>query len=186
MKDLYGGLFVCYYMIMPIFEEAFTFNYFGHLIHARSLGIEVVPVTSLITSVHVVPITPDDKIVAVNIKERGYDIPGGHIDMGEDSPITALKRELREEADITIFDPILLDVLSIRCDTLDLTEKPHMLLYAARVDQMNDFIENDEVSRRVLMKPGEFIDNYFGNKAFCAQLVKAGLEAVSAQKLQEF
>jgi 8-oxo-dGTP diphosphatase len=166
---------------MSIYEEAFTFNYFGHFINARSLGTETIPATSLVTSVHAAPITVDSNIVAVNIKGRGFDIPGGHIDEGEGSPLTALRRELREEADITISDPILIDVLNIQCDTLDLSDKPYMLLYVARVDRMNDFIPNDEVSERVVMQPDEFIDNYFGNKSYCTQFIQHSIEILSAQ-----
>lgn len=168
---------------MSIFEEAFTFNYFGHTINARSLGTETIPATSAVTSVHVAPVTPDGEVVTVNIKGRGFDIPGGHIDEGEDSPVTALNRELREEANITIFAPILIDVLRIQCDTLDLSDKPYMLLYAARVDQMNDFTANDEVSERVIMQPDEFINNYFGNKRYCSQFIKRALEAAATEEL---
>lgn len=164
---------------MPIYHEDFTFNYFGHTINARSLGAETVPAISLITSVHVVPVTHNDKIVVVNVRSHGFDIPGGHIDEGENTPVQALNRELQEEANITIFKPSLIDVLHLQCDTLDLNDKPYMLLYAARVDQMAEFIMNDEVSERVVMSPDEFIDNYFGDKAYCIHFVKNALEAIT-------
>ena len=163
---------------MSLYEEAFTFSYFDHIITAHSLGTESVPDISLVTSVHVAPITNEGKIVAVHIKGRGFDIPGGHIDANETSPIMALNRELQEEANITILNPVLIDILHIQSQTLNLRDKPYMLLYAARVDHMNDFIEDDEVSERVIMSPDKFITSYFGNRAYCVQYINRALTAI--------
>lgn len=167
---------------MPLIDEPFSFNYFGHIIIARSLGTIAMPDITKLISAHVVPITFDGNIIAVNIISRGWDIPGGHIDAGELSPITALSREASEEAQITVVDPVLIDVLELKSDTLSsLVAKPYMALYAARVDKVDEFTPNEEVSTREIMTTETFIENYFGNKSYATQMMNSATDAVSLQ-----
>jgi 8-oxo-dGTP pyrophosphatase MutT (NUDIX family) len=146
-------------------SKTFTFDYFGSIITATSLGTDSVPALRETLTSHCVPFTSDGKIVAVNIIGRGVDIPGGHIDENE-SAVEALRRESYEEAQITIGNPILIDVwkLSSTNEELGLSEKPYILLYSAHVESMQDFMANNEVSERLIMEPDDFVATYFGDK----------------------
>ncbi len=165
---------------MPLIDEPFSFNYFGHTIVARSVGPSIMPSISKLVTAHVIPFDSDSNVVAVNITNRGWDIPGGHIDEGELSPLTTLRREADEEAQITVATPILIDILDLKSETLSyLTAKPYMVLYAARIDTIREFTPNDEVSARQTMEPDRFIENYFGYKPYAAQMMKAAMNALS-------
>lgn len=163
---------------MPLLNEPFSFAYFGHNITARSLGPATIPDISAITSVHLVPFTSEGNIVSVNIVNRGWDIPGGHVDRGESSPLDTLQREAREEASLSTLEPILVDVLALECETLDLKARPYMLIYVAEVAELSSFAPNDEVSQRLLMTPKMFVDSYFGNKAYAQALINASASAL--------
>jgi 8-oxo-dGTP diphosphatase len=163
---------------MHLLDEPFSFTYFGHNITARSLGPATIPDISTITSVHVVPFTSEGVIVGVNVVNRGWDIPGGHVDQGESSPLETLRREAREEASLSILEPILVDVLALECETLDLKARPYMLVYTAEVAELSSFTPNDEVSQRLLMTPKMFVDSYFGNKAYAQALIDASVRAL--------
>jgi len=145
--------------------KTFSFDYFGSTIVAESLGVGSVPPVQATLSSHCIPFTADGKIVAINVLDRGIDIPGGHID-GDETAIEAMQREAREEAQITISDPKLIDVwqLSSANAQLGLSKRPYLLLFSAGVESMNDFTANDEVSERLILSPDEFIAQYFGDK----------------------
>ena len=165
---------------MPLIDEPFSFNYFGHIINARSLGPVALPDIAKLITAHVVPITSDGNVIAVNIIGRGWDIPGGHIDDGEPSPVVALRREASEEAQITVTAPILIDILELKSDSLGyLADRPYMALYAAKTDEVGEFNPNEEVSARETMTPGAFIENYFGNKTYATQMMKSAMGALN-------
>lgn len=163
---------------MSLLNVPFSFTYFGHNITARSLGPTTIPDISTIISVHVVPFTNDGNVVGVNIVNRGWDIPGGHVDEGELSPIDTLRREAREEASLTTLEPILVDVLSLECETLDLKSRPYMLVYTAEVAELSTFTPNNEASQRLVMTRKLFIDSYFGNKPYAQALINASAKAL--------
>lgn len=54
------------------------------------------PQTELITSIHAICFQ-NDKLLLVDIKNRGWSFPGGHIELNE-SPLDCVKREVLEEA----------------------------------------------------------------------------------------
>ena len=164
---------------MPLLSEPFSFSYFGHTILASSLGPVEIPDISRIISVHVVPLATDGSIIAINVTGRGWDIPGGHVDEGEPSPLSTLSREAREEANLTTLEPILIDVLTLKCETLDLSAKPYMLVYAAQVWDLGDFTPSDEVSERSLMSKKKFISNYFGNTTYATRMIDAAMRAIT-------
>lgn len=169
---------------MPLIDEPFSFNYFGHTITARSLGTGAIPDISTITSVHVVPIANDGNIVAINVINRGWDIPGGHVDEGESSPLDALRREALEEANVSLLEPVLVDVLMLESETLDISTKPYLLMYAAEIWELNTFTPNNEVSQRLLMTAKMFVDSYFGNKTYAKAMVDASVSALAPNRCQ--
>lgn len=157
-------------------SETFSFNYFGSVINAESLGVESLPPLGQTLTAHCVPFTADGKIVAVNVIGRGVDIPGGHIDANE-TAIEAMQREAQEEARITVSNPVIIDVwrLSSTDSALGLSQKPFILLYSVEVESMEDFHPNDEVSERLVLEPNDFIASYFGDKRQARVMVEKAL-----------
>ena len=157
--------------------KSFSFNYFGSEIEATSLGTAFMPSTKMIISSHCIPFTKDGKIIAVNIIGRGIDIPGGHIDDNE-TAIEAMQREVREEAQITIANPVLADVwrLTSTNTELGLSQKPYLLVYATDVQAINEFIPNNETDKRFTLEPEAFIDSYFGG----ARMARVMIDRASA------
>ncbi|MEZ4734198.1 MAG: NUDIX domain-containing protein [Caldilineaceae bacterium] len=99
-----------------------------------------------------------DHILMTNLRQRGWDIPGGHLESGE-TPETAMRREVMEEAGALLTDVQLLGYQRIRL----LGEIPpgyryphpdsYQVLYLARVAALVDFAGNHEASQRALFAP---------------------------------
>lgn len=133
------------------------------------IGNQFQPDFSEVTGVIAICFTADGKLVAVNIRKRGWDLPGGHVEEGETDPITTLNREVMEEAYMTVTEPQLVEV--IQSDYFD-DRKSYMLVYAALVDEMLEFVPTDEVSARQAMDVEEFIDQYqAGDKRLVRQAI---------------
>jgi 8-oxo-dGTP diphosphatase len=159
--------------------SSFSFDYFGSVITATPLGVDFVPSKGEVITSACVTLTEDKKIVAVDVIGRGIDIPGGHIDPGE-TAVDAMRREAFEEAYIKVDAPTLIDVLKVTSDDkrLGLEEKPYMLIYAAKVSEIQDFIVNDEISQRLIMTREEFVSNYFANHDYARNMIDAAVRAL--------
>lgn len=94
------------------------------------------------------------KILALK-NERGWDIPGGHLDDGE-SVIDATHREVLEEASVTI--------VNLQFFGFILNGDTAMSVFTADLDELKDFVVNDEdpTSDRTFMDTEEFMDVYSG------------------------
>lgn len=160
----------------------FSFNYFGSIITAKPLGNKTLPPVSEIITACCVPITDNKKIIAVNVIGRGIDIPGGHIDAGE-TALDAVHRETYEEAFIRVYEPILVDVLEVTSsdDSLGFNKKPYMLIYAAKVKEVDDFIVNSEVSERLILSPEAFTSAYFADQNYAKEMIGSAMELVSSR-----
>ena len=156
----------------------FSFNYFGSIIEATPLGTGFIPDAQDTLTSHCIPFTYDGKIVAVNIINRGIDIPGGHIDDNE-TAIEAMQRETQEEAQVSVENPILVDVWRLKSTNsqLGLSKKPYLLLYTADVVSMNDFTPNKEADERLILEPKDFVMKYFGDKQQARVMVDSALAA---------
>ncbi len=64
----------------------------------KHLGQDHTPPFESMTSVSVVPFLKNGDIVAVRLRHRGLDIPGGHVEPDEKNPIETMNREALEEA----------------------------------------------------------------------------------------
>lgn len=98
-------------------------------------------------------------LLLTNLHDRGWDIPGGHLEPGE-TPIEAMERELFEETGVRIASPEVLGYEWIR-----LYRKPedykypypdsYMAFYCAKIARMDDFQSTAEAKGRGFFKPEE-------------------------------
>lgn len=117
----------------------------------------ILPNFSQVTSVAAIPFTDDGKLVVVNLRHRGLDLPGGHVEPFETRPEETMSREVMEEASMTIRDSVLVDV--VESDYFD-DRKSYILIYAAYVDEFKEFAQNEESSERVIITVEDFIQQY--------------------------
>jgi len=87
--------------------------------------------------------------------ERGWDIPGGHLD-GDESVIDATHREVLEEASVTIKD--------LRFFAFILNGDTAMSVFTAVPDEIREFVvhEDDPTSDRTFMDVDKFMGVYSG------------------------
>ena len=123
---------------------------------------------SKVTAVTAIPFTENGDIVAVRLRHRGIDLPGGHVEAIEATPDQTLQREVMEEACMTVRNPILAEVIES-----DYFEDPsYMLLYGCFVDSLSEFVPNDESIERVTVSIDGFIDQYeAGDKSLMKQAI---------------
>ncbi|MGD6831242.1 NUDIX hydrolase [Sutcliffiella halmapala] len=122
------------------------------------------PPKELITSVHGFCFK-DNKLLLVNLNHRGWDFPGGHIEI-EETPEECLKREAYEEGYVT-GSCYLLDHIVV-----DHNENPnwdesspypkvgYQVFYRMDIDQYYDFKANYESGERILIHPSEVLEFY--------------------------
>lgn len=134
-----------------------------------SMGPDVTPPFEQVTAVAAIPFTADGKLVVVNLRHRGLDLPGGHVEPDEATPLQTMNREVMEEACMTVRNPVLAEV--IRTDFFD-DRQSYILVYGAYVDELHEFIPSEEVSERVMIEPDEFIERYeAGDKRLAKQAI---------------
>ncbi len=128
-----------------------------------SLGTDWEPPFESVTSVAVVPIdVSTSRVVAVNLKDRGLDLPGGHTRENDESALDTARRECAEEASISIENPLLVDVIQSDFYGSNPEELTYMLIYSADVANLLPFAANDESSERMLVRPSDFLEAYVG------------------------
>lgn len=143
----------------------------GKQVTFKHTGASVMPAFKDVTSVSVIPFTKDGQIVAVRLRHRGIDIPGGHVEPDETTPEQTMEREVMEEACITIHRPMLVEV--IESDYFD--HPSYMLLYAAFVDELHEFTSPEEEMSdgREIVDQEEFIKQYeAGDKGLMRLAIK--------------
>ena len=94
--------------------------------------------------------------VLVIKNKRGWGFPGGHPEKGEAAE-EALRREIWEEASVTIKKPRLVGCLDIRDPRNESIEGKHyaQLRYLAKVDKIADFKKEFETSDRLFVPVSE-------------------------------
>lgn len=117
---------------------------------------ELLPQQKLITCSFVLAFQ-ENALLLTNLNKRGWDIPGGHIEPGE-NPVEAMKRELYEETGAQIDSPQVLGHELIR-----LYNKPekykypypdsYMVFYFAKIVKLDDFQSTSETKGRGFFKP---------------------------------
>src|SRR3989344_1303899 len=97
-----------------------------------------------------------DKIIAAR-NERGWDIPGGHLEEGEE-PIDGIRRETEEEAGVSFVDALPYATLSLP------HEEKHMLFFASNSCKMGDFMPKSDAFERELLDIEALIERYHWDK----------------------
>src|ERR1043166_6581527 len=82
----------------------------GQQVNFVLLEPHLIPPFDTITSVAVVPFTPDGRIVAA-LLDRGVDLPGGHVQETERTIEETARREVMEEVGITLKDLFAVNII---------------------------------------------------------------------------
>ena len=107
-----------------------------------------------------------EELILVDVTGRGISIPGGHVEIGE-SLLDCLRRELAEEACVTVNSPSLLG--AVECDhSVNPAFRPNrrypqlgsQLLYVGAVTQILPFVERHETSKRMTLPAAECLERY--------------------------
>lgn len=86
-----------------------------------------------------------------------FDFPGGFVDMGE-SLETALKREIREELNLEIFDLHYFDSFVTTYPCKGITYYPVDAVFQCRIKDWNSLLVQDDVKSVCFKSPGEITD----------------------------
>lgn len=121
----------------------------------------VLPPHELITGCFVLAFRGNE-LLLTDLKDRGWDIPGGHVEPGE-TPVEAALRELYEETGASVDTPEMLGYELIR-----LHHKPerykypypdsYMVFFSARIAKLDEFESTEETRGRAFFKPEEAAD----------------------------
>ena len=96
------------------------------------------------------------KILAIQ-NERGWEIPGGHIEAGETHE-QALIREVQEEAGATFSDAKLLAI--IESSNQDIYKDKVMLIYVTKNFKLGEFMPSEDAFNREVIEIDEFLKRY--------------------------
>lgn len=119
----------------------------------------ILPKKESISAVFLIAIK-GSKILAIE-NEKGWDIPGGHIEPGE-TPEIALAREVQEEAGAVFNNAQLLAI--IKSDNQDKYKDMVMLVYTTNNFTLGDFTPSEDALNREVLEIPEFIQRYKGGK----------------------
>ncbi|GAQ17890.1 NUDIX hydrolase [Oceanobacillus picturae] len=138
------------------------------------------PPREQITSVHGFCFM-DDKLLLINLRHRGWDFPGGHIEE-EETPEECLKREAYEEAYITGSCSLLGYIVVDHNENPNWDENsPYPLIgyqvfYRLDIDQLHDFKAQYESTERVLINPENIIRYHHGWDDFYQEILNYAMQ----------
>lgn len=125
---------------------------------------DLMPKPELITSVHAFCFF-EGKLLMVNLNDRGWDFPGGHIEAGE-TPEGCVCREVLEEAYVT-GDCTLLGAIEVNHEENPLWTRSspypkvgYQVFYRMDITEFLPFAAGFESSERMLIQPEE-VDTYY-------------------------
>lgn len=109
------------------------------------------------------------KILAIK-NDRGWDIPGGHIENGE-TPEEALAREVQEEAGVTFSDAKLFAI--IQSNNQDIYKDKIMLIYITNNFTCGTFTPAPDAFGREVIEVKDFLQRYSGKANFTELISRA-------------
>jgi 8-oxo-dGTP pyrophosphatase MutT (NUDIX family) len=122
------------------------------------------PPKELITSVHGFCFK-DNKLLLANLNHRGWDFPGGHIEVDE-TPEECFKREAYEEGYVTGSCHLLGHMVVDHNENPNWNESSpypkvgYQVFYRMDIEQLYDFKAKYESGERILIHPSEVIEFY--------------------------
>ena len=121
----------------------------------------------------------NDKSEMLIVKSKNWTIPGGHPEMGE-TPIEILKREVMEEASVTIENISYLG--HVKVTNLETNGAKYQLRFVAYIKEINEFEGKLETSERLFVNPNNLSEYILWAKGevFTAELDSA-LSKISKQ-----
>ena len=128
----------------------------------------VLPKTELISSVFLLALK-GSKILAIK-NERGWDIPGGHVEEGE-TPRESLIREVQEEAGATFSNEKLLAI--VESDDEEKYKDKIMLVYVTDDFTLGEFKQSEDAFDRDVIEVENFLQRYKDHFDFTEMIVKA-------------
>lgn len=146
--------------------EAEGREWFVQIVRAESL-----PPEAEVTAVAIVACL-DDKVLFIR-NERGWDIPGGHVEETDESPEQTAKRELLEETSAECGE---LKLVGYMVSDFYLDRQTHIVILKTEVTSLKEFIPQHETIERRLMSVKECRESYYGNPALIEELLKVVLE----------
>jgi len=119
------------------------------------------PPRKLVTSVHGFCVKKD-KLLLVNLIDRGWDIPGGHIEY-EETPEDCLRREAQEEGYVTGSCLLLGYIIVDHHENTNWNDNSaypkigYQAFYRMNIDCIHEFQAQYESTERIFINPGEVI-----------------------------
>lgn len=131
-------------------------------------GVQL-PDFAAVTNVAVVAFADSDNIVAVELR-RGVDVPGGHKEPGDTTILDIAKREVMEEACVTLKAPYFVAAI---IESNYYSEPSYMLVLVCAVDELQVFEPLHESFSRELIAPSEFLERYkAGSTELMAEIMR--------------
>jgi 8-oxo-dGTP diphosphatase len=141
-------------------ENTIVANWGGHNVKLTWLPSKTLPDMSLVTSVHGVCVDRD-KILLVQVKNRGFNLPGGHMEEGE-TPEETLIRECMEEGYVQCGSSSLVGMIRVSHEENPLFDKHgkyplvgYQLFYATKIQACLPFKREHESITRIWVEAEE-------------------------------
>jgi 8-oxo-dGTP diphosphatase len=137
------------------------------------LGTPIPPLEK-VTSVAVVPFDAVGNMVAVSLKNRGVDLPGGHMQKDERTFDETARREVMEEACVTLGSVVPACVIQSDFYGTAPDQLTYMLIMTASVKSFEpvDLAKGEQSSGRVVLSVEKFLEEYTaGDKALMRSIV---------------
>ncbi|MEK4486368.1 NUDIX domain-containing protein [Psychrobacillus sp. FSL H8-0484] len=143
----------------PISAMQIDVDWGGHIIRLKWHPFKILDKSEVATSVHSFCFN-QDKVLLVHVKDRGYNIPGGHIDYNE-TPEDALHREVYEEGYVAG------NIKYLGAIEVNHTDNPsfvqdgpyplvgYQLFYRMDIEECFPFLRENETTSRIWVEPEE-------------------------------